>query len=96
MGVPMNLPKQIESYRPAVEAILLWMPDWISQHEFDDFVECENIMVRAWFIDDDTIHLGGSGGQRKELHLLQHMIRAKLVDCKTGKDGLIYYKAKNA
>jgi len=89
-----NLPKGIESYRSAVEAILLWVPDWISQHEFDELVECENIMARAWFISDETVHLVEIGGQRKELHLLQHMIIANLVVCKTGDDGVIYYKAK--
>jgi len=70
------------------------MPDWISQHEFDDYAGREQIMMRAWFMGEHTVWLGEPGGTHQELDLLQHMIRANLADCKTGDDGLIYYRAK--
>jgi hypothetical protein len=90
------LSEKIESYRPAVEAILSWMPDWISQHEFDALVTSTGIMGRAWFMDEHTISLGnGTGDLAQAIDLLHRMARLGLVADKIGEDGVVYYKSQH-
>jgi len=44
----MNLSDGLRAYRPRVEEILTWMPDWIDQHEFDKLARSHRAPVMPY------------------------------------------------
>lgn len=79
----------LKSHETRIREILDWMPDWISQHEFDLWVRAEP--RKAYFVSDETYMLHWS---YPDLDLLQMMIREDLAEYEKREDGLMYYRSR--
>lgn len=86
----MTYPPSIAVYREACDEIRSWMPDWISQHDFDrlsDEHRPQQKRVVAYTGETMIMPMWGD----PNLALLQEMQRARIVKAKE-RDGVIYYK----
>lgn len=84
-------PPRIQAYEHACDEILGWMPDWLSQHDFDRLSREHNPSGRrAVYYTPETVLPPFLGDQN--LALLQEMQRAGIVSARSRK-GVIYYRA---
>lgn len=87
----MTYPPSIAVYHEACDEIRSWMPDWISQHEFDR-LSFEHRPQQKRFVayTGETIALPLINGD-PNLVLLHVMRQHKIVEAKHH-DGLVYYR----